>query len=196
MKVVLATRNKAKAQEIREILKGVPVEIESLADCPDWSEVPEGCGSYRENALLKARAAAERTHLTALGEDTGLEVAALGGRPGVRSARFAGEKVSYDANNRKLLELLRGVPGRRRNARFVCVACLYEPEGRTQFFQGLCKGRIAERERGERGFGYDPIFIPSGGTRTFGEMLAAEKHRISHRGRAFAKVREALAAAA
>ena len=192
-KVVLATHNKAKAAEIRSMLRGVPVEIESLADRPGWRGIREENDSYQGNAILKARAAVEQMSLPALGEDTGLEVDVLGGRPGVRSARFAGEKVSYEANNQKLLELLRDVPRGKRNARFVCVVCFDEPGKKARFFRGVCEGQIAETARGDGGFGYDPLFIPAGETRTFAEMSASEKDRISHRGRAFAKVREALA---
>ena len=190
MKLVLATKNPHKVEEIRAILGDIPgIEWLTFRDVafPDVEEVGD---TLEENAILKATAVARETGLPALAEDTGLEVEALGGAPGVRSARFAGEKKDYRANNEKLLKLLEGVKDRR--ARFRTVAVLALPDGRTWMTEGVLEGRIAESPRGEHGFGYDPLFIPEGETRTLAEMAPEEKNRISHRRRALEAMRPIL----
>lgn len=186
MRLVLATRNEGKVREIREVLSGLDVELLTLSDLP---EVHEDGATFSENAKKKALKVAELTGLPALADDSGLEVDALGGSPGVRSARFAGDD---DANNRKLLELLKGVPPERRTARFRCVLALAFPDGRAYTVEGTCEGRIAEEPAGEGGFGYDPIFLVPERGLTFAQMTREEKNSISHRGRALRKLREVL----
>lgn len=189
-KVVLATKNPHKVEEILAILGDIPgIEWLTFRDVP-FSDVEEVGETLEENAILKATAVARETGLPALAEDTGLEVEALGGAPGVRSARFAGEKKDYRANNEKLLELLRGIKDRK--ARFRTVAVLALPDGRMWVKEGVLEGKIAEAPRGEHGFGYDPLFIPEGECRTLAEMPPEEKNKISHRRRALEAMRPIL----
>ena len=189
-KVVLATKNPHKVEEILAILGDIPgIEWLTFREI-SFSGVEEVGETLEENAVLKATAVARETGLPALAEDTGLEVEALGGAPGVRSARFAGEDKDYRANNEKLLRLLEGV--RNRRARFHTVAVLALPDGRMWKTEGVLKGKIAEAPRGEHGFGYDPLFVPEGETRTLAEMLPEEKNVISHRRRALEAMRTIL----
>jgi XTP/dITP diphosphohydrolase len=177
--VVAATANPGKLAEIAEILDGVVDLLPRPADVPD---VVEDAPDLVGNARLKAAAIAQATGRAALADDTGLEVAALGGAPGVRSARFAGESATDEQNVQLLLERLRGVEDR--SATFHTVAMVVSSDGEV-VTHGRCDGTIASEPRGDRGFGYDPVFVPADGDgRTFAEMSAAEKHRISHRGRA------------
>jgi XTP/dITP diphosphohydrolase len=177
---VLATANPDKAAEMQQIL-GPAVE---LLPRPDWvGEVEETGDTLEENALLKARALADATGRPAIADDTGLEVDALDGAPGVYSSRFAGEHATYADNVAKLLASLDGVTDRA--ARFRTVAVVVWPDGRELVAEGDVKGSIALSARGSHGFGYDPVFVPDGDGRTFAEMSAAEKHSMSHRGRAF-----------
>ena len=189
-KVVLATKNPHKVEEILAILGDIPgIEWLTFREI-SFSDVEEVGETLEENAVLKATAVARETGLPALAEDTGLEVEALGGAPGVRSARFAGVDKDYRANNEKLLRLLEGV--RNRRARFRTVAVLALPDGRMWKTEGVLKGKIAEAPRGEHGFGYDPLFVPEGETRTLAEMLPEEKNVISHRRRALEAMRTIL----
>lgn len=189
-KVVLATKNPHKVEEILAILGDIPgIEWLTFRDVP-FSDVEEVGETLEENAILKATAVARETGLPALAEDTGLEVEALGGAPGVRSARFAGAGKDYRANNEKLLRLLEGV--RNRRARFRTVAVLALPDGRTWKAEGVLEGEIAGAPRGEHGFGYDPLFIPEGVGRTLAEMSPEEKNKISHRRRALELMRPIL----
>jgi XTP/dITP diphosphohydrolase len=189
MKLLIATRNPHKLDEIREILKVPGLELICLADFPETHEVEEDAETFEGNAVKKAREMAAATGLWTLADDSGLEVDALGGVPGVRSARYAGEPVSYAANNALLLRELRGQGNRR--ARFRCVVALAVPGECVRTVEGRCEGRIAAAPRGSSGFGYDPLFIPDGHDRTFAEMPAALKNRMSHRAAALAAARVA-----
>jgi XTP/dITP diphosphohydrolase len=191
--LLVATRNPGKVKEIRDILCDVPVRLVSLIDYPAVPDIREDGATLRDNAFLKARGAFTATGLPSLSDDSGLEVDALGGQPGVRSARFAGEDVTYEENNVKLLEMLRDTPDERRTARFVCVCAFVD--GRTEHVErGECAGRIAQSSIGGGGFGYDPLFVPEGGSESFAMLSAADKNDISHRGRAFQKMKVFLAA--
>lgn len=177
---VLATANPDKAVEIGAIL-GPGVELVPRPETV--AEVDETGDTLEENARLKARALVEATGQPALADDTGLEVTALDGRPGVHSARYAGEDATYAQNVAKLLAELGGME--ERSARFRTVALALWPDGRELVAEGEVRGRIAEQPRGSGGFGYDPVFVPEGESRTFAEMTHAEKNVVSHRGRAF-----------
>ena len=188
LRVVCASANPHKVAEIMELMDGVVQLDPRPAELPD---VDEDGDTLVANARLKAIAVNEATGLPALADDTGLEVFALGGAPGVRTARFAGEPPNDERNRAKMLQELDGVADR--SARFRTVALLRFPDGREIVAEGVCEGSIAEAERGERGFGYDPLFIASAGDgRTFAEMSMAEKHHLSHRGRAFRALAMAL----
>ncbi|OQA28950.1 MAG: Non-canonical purine NTP pyrophosphatase [Verrucomicrobia bacterium ADurb.Bin345] len=182
MKLVIATRNRHKLDEIRAIFHQPALEIVSAFDFPEIPDVVEDGTTFEANALKKAVTLATATGCWALADDSGLEVDALSGEPGVYSARYAGEPVSYKANNEKLLANLE-VAGDR-TARFRCVIALSSPSGVARTVEGSCEGTIGLEERGEGGFGYDPVFIPEGHTLTFAELEPEAKHAISHRGRA------------
>jgi XTP/dITP diphosphohydrolase len=190
---VLATANPDKVAEIREILSSAdaPVDLtERDASIPD---VEETGGTLEENARLKAEAICAATGQPAIADDTGLEVDALGGAPGVRSARFAGQDATYADNCSLLLRRLHGVPRDARTARFSTVAIARWPDGREVAALGTVEGTIPEEARGRGGFGYDPLFVPDDGDgRTFGEMTAEEKHAMSHRARAFRTLADGL----
>jgi XTP/dITP diphosphohydrolase len=192
MKLVLATKNKNKIDEIKALTRDIPVEILTLEDFPALVLPPEEARSFIENALEKARFVARRTGLTALADDSGLEVAELGGRPGVRSSRYAGEGATDKENNEKLLRELSGVGAERRKARFVCVIALVEPSGHEVSFEGTCEGVIGTEPRGSYGFGYDPLFIVDEGGKTMAELPPAEKNKLSHRARAIERLKEWL----
>ncbi len=194
MKVLIGTRNPHKLEECRRILGDIPgIEWLTFRERP-FPEVEETGSTLEENARLKAVSLARITGLPTLAEDSGLEVAALGGAPGVLSARFAGVEKDYRANNEKLLALLAGVEDRR--ARFRTVAVLALPDGRTWMTEGVLEGEIALAPRGSGGFGYDPLFIPLGETRTLAELAPEEKDRISHRRRALERLRPLLSSLA
>ena len=189
--VVLATRNKHKIEEIRTILSDLPVRFLSLDDFPHVPPLREDGATFQENSLQKARAVFEYTKLPTLADDSGLEVFFLNGRPGVISARYAGGGATDEANNQKLLGQMMGVAPRRRRAQFRAVLTLVN--GTTvETSEGICPGMLAESPRGTNGFGYDPIFLPDGFTRTYAELAAAEKNTISHRSRALAGMRDIL----
>ncbi len=186
--LLLATRNRGKVREIREILHDIPARIVDLADYPDVPATTENGETLRDNAILKAREAFAATGIPTVSDDSGLEVDALGGRPGVRSARLAGEDVTYEENNLKLLELLRDTPAGSRTARFVCVAAFVD--GVVEHVErGECRGRIANTSAGGGGFGYDPIFIPDGSGVSFARMSGDAKNNISHRSEAFRRMK-------
>jgi XTP/dITP diphosphohydrolase len=191
--LVLATMNRAKARELRALLGDVPFEVRVLADHPGATAPEETEDTYRGNALLKARAAARLTGALALGDDSGLEVDALGGAPGLYSARYGGRGLDDRARCARLLEALRGVPDERRTARFRCVIAIVDPRGRESVVEGVAEGMITRAPRGTGGFGYDPLFSYAPLGRTFAELSEAEKSAVSHRGRAAAAARRALA---
>ena len=190
--IVIATNNRHKLEEISAILKEAPVRLIPLAEYPDAPELKEEGATYAENAVHKARTIARYTGKWALGDDTGLEVDALNGQPGLYSARFAGEGVTFADNRRKLLRLMESVPTEKRTATFRTVLALVAPSGETHVVEGVLRGRIAEQERGSGGFGYDAVFdLPELG-KTYAELTSEEKNRISHRAHAVQKIREHL----
>ena len=180
--LVVATRNRGKSKEIREFLRGFPVEIKDLNDFGPIPEATEDGETFEENAYKKASFTAKVLGFPALADDSGLEVEALGGEPGVRSARYAGPHASDEENNTKLLKALSEKPDRK--ARFCCVLSLAVPSGAALTYEATCKGMIAETPRGHNGFGYDPLFLYPPMDKTFGEMTLEEKSRVSHRGKA------------
>jgi XTP/dITP diphosphohydrolase len=183
---VLATANPAKAREIKEVIQTEYEDIEVIPLDPSWPEVIEDGATLEANALLKADAATARALIPALADDTGLEVSALQGAPGVRSARYASDEATDAQNIAFLLDQMRTVSAENRAARFTTVAIAKWPDGKTLLATGSVYGVIAERPRGDAGFGYDPVFVPTEGDgRTFAEMSPVEKHKLSHRGRAF-----------
>ncbi len=183
-RVILASRNKGKLREICAILEKFGMETVSRDDAglPTF-EVEETGGTFEENSFIKAKAISDITHAITIADDSGLEVDALNGAPGVYSARYAGEGCTPADNNEKLLRELQDVPEGKRGAAFVSVITMLFPNGEQLVARGECRGRIALELRGEGGFGYDPLFIPDGESRSFGEMSADEKNRISHRAR-------------
>lgn len=191
--LVIATRNLDKKKEIERLLKDFPLKILSLADFPALREVKESGSTFEENAIKKAVFCAKKTKHLSLADDSGLVVDYLDGRPGVYSARFAGNKATYKENNKKLLRLLEGVPSHKRKAKFICCIALADERGLIKLVKGTCSGRIAERERGDYGFGYDPLFIPSGYNKTFAELGEKIKNQISHRSRALRKIKRFMA---
>lgn len=193
MKIVLATRNKGKAREIQEILKELKLELLTLNDFPEIPSQMEDGKTFKENALKKARFVANHLNMAALADDSGLEVDVLGKRPGIRSARYAGENVTDQENNRRLLKELSGLPIEKRQACYRCVVALVFPSGVEEVAEGSCRGFIALEPKGNRGFGYDPLFyVPEYG-KTMAELPQEIKNRISHRGRALAKLKARLA---
>jgi len=193
--IVLGTRNRKKAEELQDHLADLPVRIVTLEEFPAAPEVVEDGDTFMANARKKAIELARTLGQWVLGEDSGLVVDALGGRPGVYSSRYAGPEASDEANNRKLLEELAGVPEEKRTAHYVCTAVLADPEGAVRAaVEGRCNGRIITEPRGERGFGYDPLFLIPEYHRTFGELGLLVKRHISHRARAIARLKESLRA--
>ena len=185
MEIVLATRNPGKVRELRALLARLPVTLRTAASFAGAPEVVEDAPTLEGNARKKALALHRHTGLPALADDTGLEVTALGGRPGVHSARFAGPDADDAANRAKLLRDLAGAADR--SARFRTVVAFVEDD-EVRLFEGVCPGRILEEERGAGGFGYDALFVPEGETRTFAELTQEEKNAVSHRGRALRKL--------
>ena len=192
LRVIIATKNDGKIAEIKRIL-GLPgLELVTYRDLREWPEVEEHGESFFENALIKARALVDRFGMAAIADDSGLEVDALGGAPGVRSARYAGDRADDRANNEKLLRELVELDFSRRTARFRCVAVYADPEGRVLKAEGAVEGRIGFEPRGEGGFGYDPLFIPYGYDKTLAELGPEIKDKISHRARAFGRLKSEL----
>lgn len=183
-RILIATRNQGKVDEIRAMMSGFPTMFLSLADVKEVPEVTEDGETFEENAIKKAKTVAEFTGIVSLADDSGLCIDALDGRPGVRSARYAGETASDAEKCTLILEEMHEVPDALRTARFVCVLALAWPYGQTELFRGVCEGKITTELRGKAGFGYDPIFYyPEAGC-TFAEMDRGTKNLVSHRGRA------------
>jgi len=193
--LVLATLNRGKARELIALLGDVPFDLRALADYPGAVAPEETETTYRGNALLKARAAARLAGAWSLGDDSGLEVDALGGAPGLYSARYGGPGLDDAGRCALLLEALAGVPDARRTARFRCVIAIVDPRGREWVVEGVADGTITYSPRGRDGFGYDPLFFYPPLGRTFAELSDAEKSDVSHRGRAAAAARAILGAA-
>lgn len=182
--VVIGTKNKDKRKELQALLKRSGVKVLSLSDFPECRDVKETGKTFEANARLKAKYYARHTGLLTLADDSGLMVNCLNGKPGVYSARFAGPNCSYDDNNRKLLRLLKKVPAAKRTAKFVCIIAVYLGSKCLGVARGECRGSIAFEGRGKKGFGYDPVFIPKGYSKTYAQLTPAAKNKISHRGHA------------
>ena len=189
---MLATLNRGKARELVALLGDVPFALRMLADYPSAVAPEENEPTYRGNALLKARAASRLTGEWSLGDDSGLEVDALGGAPGLHSARYGGPGLDDAGRRALLLDALRDVPDDRRTARFRCVIAIVDPAGREWVVEGVAEGAITREPRGEGGFGYDPLFYYPPLGHTFAELSDAEKSDVSHRGRAAAEARRVL----
>lgn len=190
--LLLATSNHYKLEEFRAIFADLPWRMLSLSDIQLTMNVEETGNTFAENAELKGRAYAQVTHLLTLADDSGLEIDALGGAPGVHSARFLGSETSYEERFRVILERMQGLPLDQRNARFRCVIALVEPSGYTGMVEGVVEGVIASNPRGTNGFGYDPIFFLPELGKTFAELEPECKNRISHRARAAQLARKLL----
>ena len=188
-RIAIASRNHHKLREIGRICADWPVAWltadEADEDDDRWPDVAETEDTYLGNALLKARAVAATLGVPALADDSGIEVDALGGKPGPRSARYAGEDATDERNLQALMRAVAGVPAGGRTARYRCVAVLAWPDGSELHAEGVCEGALVTKRRGTRGFGYDPIFVPVGWDETMAELTDEQKDRISHRGRAF-----------
>ncbi len=183
-KLLLATTNQGKAREYRHLLKGLPFQLVTLAEEGIHIAVDEKNTTFEENARLKATVYSNFSHLITLADDSGLEVDALGGEPGIRSARFAGDEASDEDKVERLLARVKEVPWEKRTARFRCVIAIANPEGRTELCHGECRGLIAFEPKGNNGFGYDPIFYFPELDKTMAELPLETKNQISHRGRA------------
>ena len=191
--LLIATYNAGKIRELTILLSNLPLRLRRLSEFPQITEVEETGRTFAENAELKARLYSCQTNLWTLADDSGLEVDALNGAPGVLSARYAGAHATDEERNARLLAELNLTGDVQRSARFICAIALYEPdEEKAEVFRGVCEGRISRHTRGRGGFGYDPLFIPAGYEQTFGELPDELKQQISHRARALAKVRAYL----
>ncbi|HTZ39464.1 MAG TPA: XTP/dITP diphosphatase [Syntrophales bacterium] len=191
-RIVLATRNEGKVRELREMLRDLDVEVLSLQAFPGVPEVEEDGRTFHENALKKAKEVSRYTSEVVLADDSGLEVDILNGEPGIQSARYSGPAATDETNNLKLLGKLQGVPKEKRDARFRCVLVLHRPDGKSESFEGTWRGEITFEPRGIMGFGYDPLFLDPAQGLTAAELPPDIKNRISHRGQAFAKLKEWL----
>ena len=189
MKLVVGTYNAGKIKELNELLAGLPIEIFGLEKFENVADVEESGETFAENAILKASSYARQTGYWALSDDSGLEVEALKGAPGVYSARYAGENAGDADRIEKLLGELAETGDETRRARFVCVMALADEGGEIRFLaEGVCEGKIAQTTKGANGFGYDPVFVPEGFEQTFGELSSTVKGEISHRARAIKKI--------
>ena len=189
MKLVVGTNNAGKIRELNELLKDLPIEISGLNDFENISDVEETGATFADNAILKATDYARQTGHWAVSDDSGLEVEALKGAPGVYSARYAGEGAGDRERIDKLLKELAATGDQERRARFVCVMAVADEKGEIRYLaEGVCEGSIALAPNGTNGFGYDPVFVPDGFTETFGELSSTVKQKISHRARAIKKI--------
>ena len=187
MQLLVATRNRHKLKEIEAILAELQFDLRCAADIPGLPDIVEDATSVHDNAIKKAVETAKLAKRLTLADDTGLEVDALNGEPGVHSARFAGEEATDFENIKKLMNLLHGVPPEKRTAHFRCVVAIADANGLVDTVEGVCNGALLEEERGGGGFGYDPLFITDGQVKTFGELSPDVKNRISHRAKALQK---------
>ncbi len=192
MALLVATRNAGKLKEIRRLLGDLGIEVKGMDAFPDLPEVEEDGDTFAANAIKKAETVAALTGLMTLADDSGLEVAALDGQPGVRSARYAGEQATDADNNRKLIAALDGVPAERRQGAFRCAMALVRPGEETKVFDGRVEGILLDAPRGDGGFGYDPLFLVREYGKTMAELPLEVKNRISHRGQALRQVVEFL----
>ena len=183
-KVIIATKNKGKAKEFERLLSPKGYEVFTLLDFPDFQDIEETGETFEENAVLKAEEASAILNEMVIADDSGLIIDALDGRPGVYSARYAGEEKDDNSNMDKVLSELEGVPFNERTARFYCVLAIAGPEMKTRTYSGSCEGKILEERRGTNGFGYDPVFFVEDKDRTMAELTSDEKAAISHRGKA------------
>lgn len=197
MKIIFATGNKDKLREIREIMGDMDVDVRSMREAGIDVDIREDGSSFQENALIKAKTVASALpeadrDAVVLADDSGLEIDALGGEPGIYSARYMGEDTSYTVKNQALLDRLVGVNGEDRSARFVCAVAAVFPNGEAEVTRQTMEGRIGDAAQGENGFGYDPIFVPEGFDCSSAELSPEEKNRISHRGKALRAMRDIL----
>ncbi|MDP2942433.1 MAG: XTP/dITP diphosphatase [Candidatus Omnitrophota bacterium] len=189
LEITISSRNKEKKRELKSLLKGLKIKVLDLNDFPAAPKVEEKGKTFEENAATKALTVARFTKRLTLADDSGLEVEALGGRPGVYSARFAGENATYEANNRKLLRALERIPKLKRKAKFVCVIAIADKNKLVGLVRGECIGRITFEPKGRNGFGYDPVFFSPKYNKTFSQLSSKEKNSVSHRGRALKKAK-------
>ncbi len=193
MELVVATRNKKKLKEIQYLLKGLGFKIKSLADYKDLPKIVEDGFTFQQNAIKKSATIAQYLKKLTIGEDSGLEVKVLGNHPGVYSARYSGKGATDKKNNSKILKELKKVPSKKRCARYICSVAISDAHRLLGVFDGKCSGVITTKERGKAGFGYDPLFLIPKYNKTFGELGEEVKHKMSHRYKAFRKVRDFLA---
>lgn len=192
MEIIVATKNQGKLREIRSILRGLSIQLHGLNDFKNVPNVEEDGESFAENGLKKARFYSQFFGKLTIADDSGLEVDALGGRPGIYSARYAGKGASDQENRKKLLKELEGVPISKRGAGFKCAIAVVSPDGREILTEGSCRGRVGFKEIGKNGFGYDPLFILPQYGKTMAQLSLEEKNRVSHRGKALRKLRKVL----
>lgn len=191
-KIIIASSNQGKIKEIKQIVSLPQVKLLTYEDFDRWPKVVEAEESYKDNAMVKAKALVEMFNLPALADDSGLEVDTLGGAPGPHSARYAGPQCSSKDNNKKLLEKLLNCSESERAARFRCVAIYLGPTGKMLVSEGVCEGHIAFGAAGAHGFGYDPLFVPLGYNQTMAELSPELKNKLSHRGKAFREMEKLL----
>ncbi len=192
--LVVASHNKNKIREIKDLVADLSFKVVSIEELGDFPDIEEDGATFKENARKKALETAQHVHQLVLADDSGLEVDALNGAPGVYSARFAGEPTSDERNNQKLLALLEGVEPDKRGAQFRCVMALADPSGRVEYAEGICRGSIGFSPQGENGFGYDPLFLVPEYGKTFAQLGPKLKNKISHRGRAMEQMKKILQA--
>ncbi|MHB0997746.1 MAG: XTP/dITP diphosphatase [Armatimonadota bacterium] len=192
IELILASKNKGKIDELKMLLSDLPIKVESLCDYPDILDIEETGSTFAENAEIKAKAVSSATGKIALADDSGLEVDALDGQPGIYSSRFAGPGATDEDRNRRILELMAGVPDEKRTARFKAAVSIAMPDGDIRTVEGTCEGVIAHEPKGDNGFGYDPIFyLPELG-KTSAQLTKEEKNSISHRGKAMTAAKKVL----